>query len=225
MRYIHIAVLTILFAFGSACFAQENAAPTSVLNPPAFIEKTDHHNGMWAGNTGKFFEGAVTALFAHEGGHYIANACVGSKPYLQGVHYGPIPFFTIQPNRFLTKREHYITASAGFLSQNLVDEWILTKHPDLKDEDEPYFKGVASFNFWLTVGYAATAFAGSGPKERDTKGMANSLGWNEKYVGAMILVPTALDTYRYKHPKEEWAATASRLSKLAMIVLLFTPKK
>lgn len=66
---------------------------------------------------------------------------------------------------------------------------------------------------------APTAFAGTGPNERDTKGMADALGWSEWEVGAMILVPTGLDTYRYKHPDAKWAATLSRIAKLYMIFL------
>jgi hypothetical protein len=91
-------------------------------------------------------------------------------------------------------------------------------------ENQPALKGLVSFNFWLTVGYAASAFAQTGPNERDTKGMADSLGCSERWVGAMILVPTALDTYRYKHPDSKWAPTASRLSKLAIIFLAATAK-
>lgn len=185
-------------------------------------EAVTRPRGMWAGNPGKFFAGAFVALAGHEGGHYIANSAVGSDPYLKGIHYGPIPFFTIEPNRPLTRRDHYITASAGFNSQHLINEWLLTTHPNLKNEDRPLLKGIASFNFWLTMGYAATAFAQTGPAERDTKGMADSLGCGEAWVGAMILVPTALDTYRYKHPDSKWARDASRVSKLAMILLAAT---
>lgn len=191
---------------------RETALPAAVSRP----------QGLWAGNPNKFFEGAFVGLLGHEGGHLIANYAVGSDPYLKSVHYGPIPFFTIEPGYHLTPRDHYITASAGFNAQNLYDEWILTKHPNLMKEDKPYLKGMATFSFWLTVGYAATAFAGTGPNERDTKGMADSLGWNERWVGAMILVPTALDTYRYKHPGSKWATIASRVSKLAIIGLAAT---
>lgn len=198
-------------------------APRAVLALPETgtlrADSQPRSMGMWAGDPGKFFQGAFVALLGHEAGHYVANWSIGSHPYIKPVNYGPIPFFTIEPDRALTKREHYITASAGFTGQHIVNEWLLTKHPNLKDEDEPFLKGIAAFNFWLTVGYAATAFAGTGPDERDTKGMADSLGWNEPYVGALILVPTALDTYRYKHPDAEWAKTASRLSKLAVILL------
>ncbi|MCE5323996.1 hypothetical protein LLG46_11865 [bacterium] len=180
--------------------------------------------GMWAGSASKFFKGAFVGFAGHELGHVIANYSLGTDPYLKSVNYGPIPFFTIEPGRPLTRREHYITASAGFNAQNIIDEWILIKHPNLSDEDEPYLKGITAFNFWLSVGYAASALTKTGPSERDTKGMADALGWNERWVGAMILVPTALDTYRYKHPDAEWAVTASRISKLAMILLaLDTP--
>ena len=34
--------------------------------------------------------------------------------FLKPVHYGPIPFFTIEPGRPLTRHDHYIIASAGF---------------------------------------------------------------------------------------------------------------
>lgn len=176
-------------------------------------------SGPWAGNPGKFFTGAFAAFGVHEAGHLITNYAIGTDPYLMGVHYGPIPFFTIQPGTYLTNHQHYIIASAGFNAQNIADEWLLTTHPNLSRENQPALKGFASFNFWLSVGYAASAFTGTGPNERDTKGMADSLGWSEAEVGAMILVPTALDTYRYKHPDAKWAVTLSRLSKLYMIFL------
>lgn len=175
--------------------------------------------GPWAGNPTRFFEGAFAAFLGHETGHLITNYSLGTDPYLTGVHYGPIPFFTIEPGRYLSPHEHYITASAGFNAQNIIDEWLLTTHPNLSRENQPFLKGLASFNFWLTVGYAASAFTGTGPNERDTKGMADALGWNERWVGAMILVPAALDTYRYKHPDSKWAVAASRLSKLIIIGL------
>ncbi len=208
-----------------------SAMPAMPISQVIAAASTDHEapsgikpkaQGMWAGSPGKFFAGAFAALAGHEGSHYIANAAVGSDPYLQSVHYGPIPFFTIEPNHLLNNHDHYITASAGFNGQHIINEWLLTTHPNLRTEDEPFLKGLATFNFWLTVGYAATAFAESGPAQRDTKGMADSLGWNERWVGAMILVPTALDTYRYKHPDAKWARDASRVSKLAMILLAAT---
>ncbi len=205
--------------FGTSLLADAavNSPAPQQADPPEQPPLRDQ--GMWAGNPTKFFTGALGAFVGHESGHLIANWALGTDPYLMGIHNGPIPFFTIQPGKPLTNRQHYITASAGFNAENLIDEWLLTAHPRLSQEDKPLLKGIASFNFWCNVGYAASAFAQTGPDERDTKGMADSLGWNEAWVGALILVPTALDTYRYKHPDSKWAPTASRISKLAMIFL------
>ena len=225
---------------GAVCPAQQEPAPANQVGAltaspsltalargqtPAARPSTAKPNlvppkpGMWAGNSTKFFTGAFAAFAGHESGHLVTNSALNTHLYTMPVHYGPIPFFTIQPGRPLTRHEHYITASAGFSAQHIINEWVLSTHPNLIRENEPTLKGLTSFNFWLSVGYAATAFAKSGPQERDTKGMADALGCNERWVGAMILVPTALDTYRYKHPESKWAPTASRLSKLAIILL------
>jgi len=193
----------------------DHEAPLS--ETPSTLDSKPRDEGLWAADPGKFFSGAFVALLGHESGHLIANSAVGSSVHLKSVNYGPVPFFTIEPNQRLSRREHGITAAAGFNAQNLVNEYVLLKRPNLRREDDAFLKGMVTFNFWLSVGYAATAFAGTGPAERDTKGMADALGWNEKWVGAMILVPTALDTYRYKHPEAKWAKTASWVSKLLMI--------
>jgi len=174
---------------------------------------------MWAGNPAEFFNGAFTGFLGHECGHLIANTALNTNFHLKGVKFAVIPFFTIEPGRELSPREHYITASAGFNAQHIINEWLLVRHPNLREEDKPFLKGLGTFNFWLTVGYAATAFAGYGPGERDTKGMADSLGWSEDSIGALILAPTLLDAYRYKHPQAKWAKHASRVTKLLIIGL------
>lgn len=214
-----LTVLVAVLAFCAGCSAEEPVIVPAPVEPANEVMLAPRRHGMWAGNPKRFFAGAFVALVGHESGHLATNSALDTDPYSKPVRYGPVPFFTIEPGRRLTQHEHYITASAGFNAQNMVSEWLLTSHPNLNKEDEPFLKGMATFNFWLSVGYAATAFAGTGPMERDTKGMADSLGWNERWVGAMILVPTALDTYRYKHPDAKWAKTASRVSKLLMIGL------
>jgi hypothetical protein len=176
---------------------------------------------LWAGDPKRFFEGAFVAFVNHETGHLITNTYFDTDPFLKSVHYGFIPFFTIEPGRYVTRHEHYAIAASGFTAQNLLSEWLLTKHSDLAEDDEPFLKGLGMFNFWLGVGYAATAFAGSGPHERDTKGMADALGWDERAVGAMVLAPTLLDMYRYRHPECKWARTASRIGKLLIMGLMF----
>jgi hypothetical protein len=225
---MRILCFLLLFAAPLPCLAEvvnlgylvtgSTASDSSVMIANAQVE-APKKSGRWGGDPTRFFTGAFSALLVHEMGHVIANYAVDSDPYLKSVHYGPIPFFTIEPGRQLDDHDHYITASAGFNAQFLMDEWILTKHPDLREEDEPFLKGMGTFNFWLGVGYAATAFLEAGPPERDTKGMADSLGWSEEQVGLLILTPTVLDAYRYKHPDAKWAKTASRVAKIAIIGL------
>lgn len=199
---------------------QETIPPMTLTSPTAKpAPKLPAPGGPWAGDPAKFFEGAFVGFLGHEAGHLITNTAMDTDPYLMSVNYGPIPFFTIEPGRPLNRHEHYITSSAGFNATNLIDEWLLTAHPRLSQEDKPLLKGIASFDFWVNVGYAATAFAGTGPDQRDTKGMADALGWPEWEIGALILVPTGLDTYRYKHPDAKWATTLSRIAKAYMIWL------
>ncbi|MCE5218113.1 hypothetical protein LLH03_13905 [bacterium] len=187
--------------------------------PKPTAAPTPKPEGPWAGDPSRFFQGALLGFLGHEMGHVVANYAVGSDPYLMRVDFGFIPFFTIQPDRLLTHREHYLTASAGFNAENLINEWLLVKHPNLADEDEPLLKGMATFNFCLTVGYALDAFTGFGPDERDTKGMADSLGWSEEAVGVLILGPALLDGYRFRHPDCKWARDTSRVLKLLMLGL------
>lgn len=213
-------------SLASAQVQSSDAKPSEILQPitlaPAQAKpkpKLPMPGGPWAGNPTTFFEGAFVGFLGHEAGHVITNNAMNTDPYLMSVNYGPIPFFTIEPGRPLNRHEHYVTASAGFNATNLINEWMLSTHPRLSQEDKPFLKGLASFNFWLNVGYAATAFAGAGPDQRDTKGMADALGCPEWEMGAMVLVPTGLDTYRYKHPDAKWATTLSRIAKVYMIFL------
>jgi len=151
---------------------------------------------MWAGDPEEFFKGAFTGFLGHECGHLIANTALNTNFHLKSVRFAVIPFFTIEPGRKLSPREHYITASAGFNAQHIINEWLLVRHPNLREEDKPFLKGLGTFNFWLTAGYAAT-----------------------DSVGVLILAPTLLDAYRYKHPKAKWAKHASRITKLLIIGL------
>ncbi len=195
-------------------------AATSEDEPPLTLRANPaNSHRSWGGDPTKFFQGAFVGFLGHECGHLLTNLALGTHCDLKGVAFGGIPFFTIEPGRELSPREHYLTASAGFNAQHIINEWLLVKHPNLHDENEPFLKGLATFNFWLTIGYAATAFAGYGPDERDTKGMADGLGWSEDSMGMLILTPTLLDAYRYHHPEAKWAKHASRISKIFILGL------
>ena len=167
----------------------------------------------------KFWTGAGVAFLEHETGHVLTNLLVGSTPRVQSVHYGPIPFFTWEPDHKLNDRDHYLTASAGFTAQHIVDEWILTRHPRLKDERDPYLKGMLTFSYWLSVGYGLNAFIGGGPEKRDTKGMADAARMSEATMGVLVMAPALLDAYRYNHPEARWARRASRAAKVLTVAL------
>ena len=73
-----------------------------------------------------------------------------------------------------------------------------------------------------SVAYAGAAFARYGPYERDTRGIADATGTDERLIGALVLAPAAFDTWRYLRPNSKAARWGSRLSKAAFLgVLLF----
>jgi hypothetical protein len=104
--------------------------------------------------------------------------------------------------------------------QDLSSEWLLTKHPALRDARAPVAKGVLAFNVLNSVGYACVAFARAGPFERDTRGMAESVGADERAIGALVLAPAVLDAIRYFKPEARWAKWASRAAKAGSVLLV-----
>ena len=91
-------------------------------------------------------------------------------------------------------------SSAGFWVQHATSEWLLTRHPHLRREHAPFRKGLLAWNVLASAAYSGAAFARAGPPERDTRGMAMSLGVPEPWIGALILAPAVLDAVRYAHP-------------------------
>ena len=81
-------------------------------------------------------------------------------------------------------------------------------------------KGLLAFNVLASVAYASAAFGTFGPYERDTRAMADALGVDEPWVGAMILAPAALDTWRYLKPESRWAAWTSRALKVGAVLIV-----
>ena len=76
------------------------------------------------------------------------------------------------------------------------------------------------FNVLNSVGYGLVAFAKAGPFERDTRGMADSVGVSERGIGAMVMAPALLDAYRYFRPDSRWAKWASRAVKAGSVLLV-----
>lgn len=171
--------------------------------------------------TFSFLGGGLAALGAHEGGHLLFDAIFDANPVVKKVSFHGVPFFAITHDTGLPPRQEFVIDSAGFWVQEAANEWILSKRPNLRRESAPFTKGVVAFNVLASFAYAGAAFARTGPAERDTRGMADALGWKEPYVGLLILAPAVFDAIRYFHPDARWAVWGSRGAKMFSVVLVF----
>jgi hypothetical protein len=170
-------------------------------------------------DAGWFLLGAGIEFGLHEAGHVAADLAFGVPPGLQKVTFGPFPFFAITHDPVSPAREFTIS-SAGFWSQFLTSEIILTRHPDLRREHAPLLKGMLAFHVLASAGYGIAAMAQAGPAERDTRGMALSARMREPLVGGIVIAPAALDALRYYYPDRTWLRWASRAVKVGSVLLV-----
>ena len=170
-------------------------------------------------DSGKFLAGAALALAVHESGHLLFDVLFDAEVNVKAVHLGAIPFFAIAHKPGLPPREEFTISSAGFWTQEGTAEWLLTTRPDIRHEHAPFAKGVLAFDLLTSFGYGTVAFFKAGPPERDTRGMS-AIGASEPAIGAMIVVPAALDAYRYFFPDAKWAKWAARAAKIGTAVLV-----
>ena len=212
------------------CWAQGPSpeGPSPILPAPVRIEDALAKASQpipWD-QTGTFLKGAGAAFLLHEGGHLATSILLGAHVGTRAVKGAGIPFFAVTHTPYLSPHKEFAISSAGFWTQHATSEWILAKHPHLREESDPFLKGVFAFNLATSLVYAVGASSRTGPQERDTLGMATALKVDERWVGAMVLVPALLDGYRYFHPEAAWAKWTSRSFKVAMVLLVFVvPKK
>jgi len=197
-------------------------APAQVAEPataaPAEAERTTRTDKS-ATTIATFLAGGAIGLGAHEAGHLLMVSAFGADPGVKKVNFGPIPFFAITHSA-VTPAEEYTISAAGFWVQHASSEWLLTRRPGLRQEHAPLAKGLLAFNILASVAYATAAFGTFGPYERDTRAMADALDVSEPWVGAMILAPAALDTWRYMRPHSRWAAWSSRALKAGAVLIV-----
>jgi hypothetical protein len=167
-----------------------------------------------------FLGGAAAGLGAHEAGHLLFGAILDADPSIKGVDFGGIPFFALTHRPDLSPRREFTVSAAGFWMQHATSELVLTRHPRLRDEHEPFRKGVLAFNVLTSVGYSAAAMAKAGPYERDTRAIGDALEISERWVGVMVLAPAVLDAYRYFKPDSRWATWSSRAMKAGWVILV-----
>ena len=118
--------------------------------------------------------GGAAGLGLHEGGHLVANWAFEEKVKVKKVDYKGIPFFALSHAPDLSPRREYVVSSAGFWAQYLYSEQILTHHPNLKDEESPFRKGMLTFHVVTSLVYAGAAFGKTGPSS------ATRAGWRRR---------------------------------------------
>jgi hypothetical protein len=188
---------------------------------PCLAQTATAADGSSLRRTVTFLGGGAAGLVMHEAGHLVTGVSFGAHPRVAPLADGPVPFFVISHDD-VSRRREFVISSSGFWVQHAVSEWILSARPNLAREQAPFLKGVLAFNVGTSVVYSVAAFARSGPSERDTRGMAASLGHHgapEPFVGALVLAPALLDGYRYLKPNSAWAKWTSRGCKVAAVLL------
>jgi hypothetical protein len=173
-----------------------------------------------ASKFGRVLLGGVAGFGLHETGHLIANWAFEEKVKVKRVGYKGIPFFALSHAPDLSPRREYVVSSAGMWTQYLYSEHILTHHPNLKNEQAPFRKGMLAFHVVTSLVYSGAAFGKTGPVERDTRGMAVSRRISERWIGAIVLAPALLDMYRYFNPDARWATWTSRGVKMGSVALV-----
>ena len=205
------------------------ALPNTFAETPVFVQEADQEDAF-PKNEGrkttaaKFLGGMATGFAVHESGHLLFDVVFDASPEINRVSFIGIPFFAISHKNGLPARQEFTISSAGLQVQNLTSEWLLTTHPNLRQQQAPFKKGWFAWNIVASTAYGVAAFARIGPYERDTRGMAASLGVSEPWIGGMVLAPAALDTWRYFHPESRWARWTSRIVKTGAIALIFAAK-
>jgi len=185
-------------------------------SPPA---KDAQGGGVGIRDALAFLGGGALGLGIHESGHVLMGLAFDAHPGVKGISFGPFPFFAITHDPVSPARE-YAIASAGFWTQDLASEWILSADPGLRHEHRPVAKGVLAFHVLASTAYGLAALGHFGPAERDTLSMAQALGVNEGWVGVLVLVPAAMDTWRYASPHAAWPRWISRAAKIGTVLLV-----
>jgi hypothetical protein len=199
---------------------------TAIAQDSSVVEA--QQNEHRAADTVKFLGGAALGLAMHESGHLIFDVIFDTNPRLEGIHFGPFPFFALTHDAGRSPREEFTISSAGFWVQEATNEWLLSRRwcrgastpCTFREENAWIAKGVFAFNVLNSVGYSIVAFAKAGPPERDTRGMA-TIGIDERVIGAIVLAPALLDAYRYFRPDSRTAAWLSRGVKVGSVLLVF----
>jgi hypothetical protein len=194
-----------------------SSSSVAAQDPPVTQKTSGEHH---VASIPTFLAGAAIGLGAHEAGHLLFDGLFNADPGLKKVSFHGIPFFAITHEDTLSHRKEFVIDSAGFWVQQIGNEIILTRNPNVRQNGSSLVKGLIAFNVIASVAYSTAAFARTGPVERDTRGMADALRWKEPWIGVLILAPAILDAIRYYNPGAKWATWSSRSVKVGMVLLV-----
>ena len=209
-----LPLVVVLLLFALLC---ANVQPAAAQVEPESPTAASEHP---AASVGKFLAGGALALAAHESGHLLFDGVFNADVGIKQVSFHGIPFVAITHESGLPHWQEFVIDSAGFWVQHAGSEILLSKRPQLRREHAPLLKGVLAFNVLASVAYSGAAFARTGPDERDTRGMADAIGWKEPAIGALVLTPAIFDAIRYFKPDAKWATWGSRGMKVGFVLLV-----
>jgi hypothetical protein len=185
-----------------------------------------------------FVAGGLSGFVIHETAHAAVAESLGLRPRLE-VRHKPVPFVIVKYDLVSVKepsgeiayytdrdgnlvshgaQKRFVIASAGINSQNIASEWILTQYPRLQNESRPYLKGMLAFDILTSMGYV---LVGRKDPDGDIRGMSESLKVNDAIIGGLVLLPAAMDLYRYYHPDSVWVPWIDRGAKGYLLGLSF----
>ena len=229
---MRIAALVLLWP-AVAVAGEPTATATDGRGPDATV--TDVGD---VGSAAAFVAGVLTGLAGHELGHMLSDLAYGNRPALRGeLEFGFIPFVFVDPRINCSadpcvgwdgkpfrggRRGKFAVQTIGFNVQNLGSEVVLTHASDLRRRRAPFRKGLLAFNALTSLAYAASAIARVEPEHGDVHNNARLRHVNRDLFAAMVLLPAALDLYRYFRPGSRWAPSVSRGSKAAFLGLVLT---
>lgn len=163
-----------------------------------------------------FAAGAVSGFAIHEASHLTLDLVFDAEPRLKGVHFGPLPFFAVTHRSGLPPRREALISGAGFFSQHVFAEAALSRQTP-GESLSTFEKGGLAFHVAASAAYAGAALARYGPFERDTRGIADATGSDERLIGVLVLAPAVFDTWRFLRPNSKTARWGSRLTKAAFL--------
>ena len=117
------------------------------------------------------------------------------------------------------RSDHALIAYSGILYQNLANEYLLTRWPDLIDRDDPFKKGMFFGNILVPAVYTVRGY--SDPNS-DLWQLQQDLGWDRWAVNAMALAPLAADMARYYHPENKKLRRWARIAKAVPLIIVLS---